>query len=262
LLPPLLLGLLLGACHGHACPTSDTPGDVARWSAELRRRAPLTLDYRADISVKRDVRDVLVDVEASRFASAFAEVMTDPARRFGLIRIDRLPEHMGKPFEVGEKFQGRYGVEGAVSEKLRGKAKAWFGDLADSEPVQSWLCAVENQHTSNFGQIRRIELAAEPGGESVLEYVYLDGTPIAGSSTFTVSAVTDPAVLARHGVAHAARLQQAFEYQERDAGTTSFFSRGGLRLHNMVVFSQAEQSAAAAGGRVLESNIPLEYRAW
>jgi hypothetical protein len=63
-------------------------------------------------------------------------------------------------------------------------------------------------------------------------------------------------------VQHAARMQQVFEYQERDGSIASFFSRGGLRLHNQVVFSQAEQSAAAAGGRVLESNIPVEYRAW
>jgi adenine deaminase len=96
----------------------------------------------------------------------------------------------------------------------------------------------------------------------VLEYIYLEGSPIAGSSTFTVSEVTDAAVLARHGVQHAARMQQVFEYQERDGSIASFFSRGGLRLHNQVVFSQAEQSAAAAGGRVLESNIPVEYRAW
>jgi hypothetical protein len=235
---------------------------VARWSAELRRREPLALDYRSEITVKRDVRDVLVDVEASRFAAAFAQVMTDPARRFGLIRVDRLPDNAGKPFELGEKFQGRYGVEGAIAEQLRGKAKAWFGDFAASDPVQDWLCAVENQHTSNFGQIRRLELSPTPGRDYVLEYVYLDGSPIAGSSTFTVTEVTDPELLARHGVQQAARLQQVFEYQERDGGFANFFSRGGLRLHNQVVYSQAEQSAAAAGGRVLESNIPVEYRSW
>jgi hypothetical protein len=263
LLAPCLPGLLLlGACHGHACPASGAPGDAARWSAELRRREPLALSYGSDISVKRDVRDVLVDVEASRFAAAFAQVMTDPERRFGLIRIDRLPEHVGNPFVVGEKFQGRYGVEGAITEQLRGKARAWFGELADSDHVQDWLCAVENQHTSNFGEIRRIELSSVPGTDSVLEYVYLDGSPIAGSSTFTVSEVTDPALLGRYGVAQAARMQQVFEYQERGASFAGFFTRGGLRLHNQVVYSQAEQSAAAAGGRVLDSNIPVEYRSW
>lgn len=259
---PCLLGLLASACHGHSCPTGDAPGDVARWSAQLRGREPLAVDYRADISVKRDVRDVLVDVEASRFAAAFAQVMTDPARRFGLIRVDRLPENQGKPFQVGEKFQGRYGLKGAVASELRGKAEAWFGEVADSEPVQRWLCAVENQHTSNFGEIRRIELTPAPGGRYVLEYVYLDGSPIAGSSTFTVSEVTDPDVLGRYGVPRAALMQQVFEYQEQDGGFASFFARGGLRLHNQVVFSQAEQSAAQAGGRVLDSNIPVEYRSW
>src|SRR5690606_24497011 len=134
-----------------ACPQSDDARDVTRWAAQLRARQRLALDPRAPISIKRDVRDVIVDVEASRLAAAFAAVMNDPERRFGLIRVDRLPENAGRPFQVGDRFQGRYELEAAARAELRGKLAGWFGDFAESEPVERFMCAVENRHTSNFG---------------------------------------------------------------------------------------------------------------
>jgi hypothetical protein len=256
------LGAFGAGCGGHACPSSSSPGDVARWAAELRAREPLRLDYGAGISVKRDMQEVVVDVEASQLAAAFQAVMSDPARRFGLIRVDRLPEDANRPFRAGDKFQGRYQLEAAAQAELRGHLQKWFGDLAQSDDVERLLCAIENQHTSDFGQIRTLEMSPAPGKPYVLEYVYLAGSPIAGSSTFWISDVGDADLLARHGVTRAALLRQVFEYQEQSGSFASFFTRGGLRLHDQVVFSQAQQSAAAAGGRILETTIPAEYRGW
>jgi len=266
-----VLGWLLGAgavaplslaCGGHACPSSSTPDDVERWGEALRAREPLRLNYGSDISVKRDVQEVLVDVEASQLAAAFQSVMSDPARRFGLIRVDRLPESSSRPFQAGDKFQGRYQLEAAAQAELRGHLRKWFGELAEGDDVERLLCAIENQHTSDFGQIRTLDMWPAPGKPYVLEYVYLDGSPIAGSSTFAISDVTDAGLLARHGVSRAALLRQVFEYQEQSGSFASFFTRGGLRLHNEVVFSQAQQSVAAAGGRILETTIPAEYQSW
>jgi hypothetical protein len=254
--------LVVAACASAPCPDSQHPKNIESWAAQLRGRNPLALDYRSDITVKRDARDMIVDVEAARLAPAFQQVMSDPTRRYGLIRVDRLPENLGKPFALGEKFQGRYEVDQAITRELHGHLRQWFGDFADSEPVQAWLCQIENGHTSDYGVISALALSAAPGQDSVLQYRYLDGSPIAGSSTFTVSDITDPALLAQHGISKGSRLRQLFEYQEQTSSFATFFTKGGLRLHNQVVYSQAEQAAAAAGGKIVASDIPVEYQRW
>lgn len=258
LLMALASALLTACCH--QCPDSRSPADVEGWERELRERVELKIDYGASITVKRDVHDVLVDVPAERYAAAFHQVMIDPQRRFGLIKVDRLRENVGKPFSQGEKFQGRYEVDAAIQARLRGKVKDWFGDIADSAVVQDWFCAIENRSTSDYGLISQLEMQPPPGKPYVLQYRYLSGSPIAGSSTFVVSDERDPEVLARHGVAQASRLRQIFEYQEKNASFASFFTKGGLRLHNQVVYSQALQAAEVAQGRVLETDIPAEYQ--
>jgi hypothetical protein len=253
---------VIAACASAPCPESEHPANVESWAAQLRDRQPLALDYRSDITVKRDLRDMIVDVEAARLAPAFQQVMSDPARRYGLIRVDRLPEQLGKPFALGEKFQGRYEVDQAIAHELHGHLRQWFGDFADSEPVHAWVCQIENGLTSDYGVISALALSPAPGQESVLQYRYLEGSPIAGSSTFTVADITDPALLAQHGISKGSRLRQLFEYQEQTSSFATFFTKGGLRLHNQVVYSQAEQAATAAGGKVVASDIPVEYQRW
>ncbi|MFO0564744.1 MAG: hypothetical protein U0263_03730 [Polyangiaceae bacterium] len=262
-----VLGALLltsaGLCNGclgcgSGCPTSEKPEQQSRWEAELSKKQPLSLSPNAEIAIKRDVHEVVVSTDAPTFAKAFHEVMRDPSRRFGLIRVDRLAKNVGRPFSLGEKFQGRYSVEGAVKKEL---GKTWaklFGELVDDDEVQELLCRIENEQTSDFGVISRLELEPSAGAPHVLEYTYLDGSPIAGSSTFQVTEVTG-AELAKVGVPKAAKLTQIFLYQERTSSFAKFFSRGGLKLHNQVVMSQAEQSATLAGAKILSSDIPKEY---
>jgi hypothetical protein len=259
----LLLGALcmLGTACGERCPTSKSPADVADWEAALRAKTPLSLNYASGISVKRDLHDVYVDVEVSRYATAFHQVMIDPERRFGLIRVDRLHENVGKPFTEGEHFQGRYDVEAAIKQQLPGKAKQWFGEFADTPEARAAICSIENADTSDYGVIAKLQLSPAPGQQYVLEYHYLSGSPIAGSSRFELSSVSDAALLAKYGVTQATRVRQIFEYQELHGSFADFFTKGGLRLHDQVVFSQAQQAAEAAGGRVLDSDIPSDYRA-
>jgi hypothetical protein len=243
---------------GTGCPTSPVPAERARWEAELAAKEPLALRPSGAIAIKRDVHVIFAGVEAAAFADAFQRVMMDPSRRYGLIRVDRLAANAGKPFAVGEKFQGRYSIEGAIARDLGARWKRIFGDLVDHDEVQDVLCGIENDRTSDYGVISRLELSPAPGHPYVLEYRYLEGSPIAGSSTFLVTEAA-PADLARLGVPKAARLEQVFTYQEQSSSFAVFFGHGGLKLHDQVVMSQARQAAELAGGRVIESDIPPEY---
>lgn len=72
-------------------------------------------------------------------------------------------------------------------------------------------------------------------------YVYLDGAPFAGSSTFTVEA-DGP---------RRARFTAVFELQERGLLGVAVLHTFGIRAHDRVVAAQAERAAARAGGRVV-----------
>jgi hypothetical protein len=245
-----LAGIGLLGCGG-SCPDAQTPGpDQSRWEQDLDRRKVLALDPRSKITIKRDVHTLVVSTDAAKLADGFHRVMRDPARRFGLIKVDRRAVNAGKPFTIGERFQGRYELDQAIAQKLEGKWREWFGDLADDPPFCELLWNIENHHTSDYGIIARLELNPPPGTDFVLAYQYLEGSPIAGSSTFVVTAVA----------ADRSRLTQIFEYQELTEDFARFFSTAGLRLHNQVVYSQVRQAAELVGAQVLETDIPREYQ--
>src|SRR5262245_31207798 len=73
----------------------------AEATRRLEGRARLPVDATRSIAVKRDVHEFVVEADAGRFAEAFREVMTDPAGMFGLIRVKRPAERMGREFSVG-----------------------------------------------------------------------------------------------------------------------------------------------------------------
>jgi hypothetical protein len=50
-----------------------------------------------------------------------------------------------------------------------------------------------------------------------------------------------------------------FVYQEQSMDFATFFTAGGLKLHNQVVYQQALQSAELLGAEILESDIPSEW---
>jgi hypothetical protein len=56
------------------------------------------------------------------------------------------------------------------------------------------------------------------------------------------------------------KVTQVFEYQELTASFALFFSSGGRKLHNGVVYNQAAQAAAVLGAKVVSSDIPEPYR--
>lgn len=249
----LLLCLLASAaCGAHSkCPSPSSAADArARWEHELDAKHVLALDPARPAAIKRDVHNFTIAADAADLARAVHEVMRDPARRFGLIRVDRKQANVGREFTLGERFQGRYQIDDAIARELHGWARRVFGDITDDRGVQELLCNIENQTTSDYGEIAVLELDPGPSGERVLAYRYLEGTPIAGSSTFIVTQLS-PGV---------SRLTQIFEYQELSTLSVSFFASGGLKLHNQVVYSQASQAADLLGVAILSSDIPAAYR--
>lgn len=55
-------------------------------------------------------------------------------------------------------------------------------------------------------------------------------------------------------------LTHVFEYREQDLNFATFFSAGGLKLHNQVVYSQTGQAAALVGAEIIVTDIPDAYQ--
>jgi hypothetical protein len=246
----LAIASVLG-CKPAACPgPQSSVASQTQWETTLDARKELVLDPSREITIKRDVHSVIVAAETDKLAQAFHEVMRDPKRRYGLIRIDRKQANIGKAFAVGERFQGRYELDEALRRNLEPWEKKIFGDFARDPGVRAILCDIENQNTSDYGIIAELNLTPKEGSDYVLSYHYLEGSPIAGSSTFVVSQVS-PGV---------SKITQVFEYQELTSSFALFFSSGGLKLHNQVVYNQALQAAEILGAKIVSSDIPEAYR--
>jgi hypothetical protein len=246
------LSVALVACTA-GCPSPESPvSSRLEWNERLQSRRELSIDASRSISVKRDVHVLRVHADADQVANAFHQVMRDPQRRFGMIQVDRPEREAGQPFQLGSRFQGRYRLE---------DGSKFLSELAKYEPAREALCAIENQNTSDYGLIAVLELPPAvrpadapahpaPGTLFVLEYRYLEGSPIAGSSRFEVRQITD----------QLSELSQIFTYQEQTAAFAAFFANGGLTLHNQVVYSQVKQTAALLGVAFEALDIPKAYQ--
>ena len=227
------------------CPKPSSPPEArAIWEAELDAKRVLALDPRGKIAIKRDVHDFIVSVDARTFADAFHGVLVDPERRFGLIEINRKRASLGEPFALGERFQGRYSLAGALRGELGESVGRLLDDLVKDPRFATIVCDIENKHLSDYGIISDLDLTPQDGKVFSFAYRYLTGSPIAGSSTFIVTQL-EPGK---------SRVTQIFEYQEQSRSFATFFATQGIQLHNRVVRSQVEQSVEVAGGKILESN--------
>jgi hypothetical protein len=250
LAPMVLFAASLAAASCGGCPSPESPAaSVEEWERRLDSRKMLELDPSSEITIKRDVHNLVVSADARPLAQAFHDVMRDSKRHFGLIRVDRKRANVDRPFTMGERFQGRYVLSDAIGEKLDARWRRVFGDLVEHDAVQRVLCAIENQATSDYGEIILLDLDPPDQEEFSMAYAYLEGSPIAGSSTFIVTQL-EPG---------RSRLTQIFLYQEKDVTFATFFASGGLKLHNQVVYSQTEQAASLIGAKIIDSDIPKEY---
>lgn len=225
--------------------------DQEDWEHRLQERAVLELAPGSTIAIKRDVRDFTVSVAARPYVDAFARAMADPERRFGGIQLMRPRHRIGRPFELGERFQGRYPLRAFLAEVLPLVGAGAQPSRAAPEQGSrvGWaavLCNLENTFVSDYGQIVELQADLLPAR---IRYVYLEGSAMAGSSTFTVRELDAGTCL----------VTQIWEYQELRRQHVAAFATYVLRLHLGVVYSQVEQAAELAGGRILTSNVPDEY---
>lgn len=226
-----------------------------RGVAKLERRALLPVDPARSIAIKRDVHEFIVEAEAEAFADAFKQVMTDPQGSFGLIRVKRPESRMGREFGVGERFQGCYSIEGAL---LKSCARGWRRAL---RPVLAWLLArrpvrwtlhrIEDALMSDYAVIDEMVLAPDlsRGEIHTLKYCYLEGTPIAGSSRFSIESLGPGRC----------KVTQIFEYQEVNGIALATFQRFGLKMHDQVVHMQIAKAAERCGAPPPVGTIPLAY---
>ncbi len=227
----------------------------SKWEQQLADKRVLPLDPAAFIAIKRDVHVCDIGAPAAAYAEAFHSTMREPGRQFGLIQVLRPTARVGQPYLLGERFQGRYNLPSALHrrvEKGLGRHTAQpLGHLLHASPIERVLHGVGDAAASDFGIIDRLELTPEPDGPEryAFRYRYLEGSPIAGSSTFIVEPLS----------AKTCRLTQVFEYQEISLGVAAFFSIYGLKLHNQVVYSQALESAKRIDARILSTDIPDTY---
>lgn len=242
---------LLSGCS-EACPYPQSPvKDRAEWAAELAVRKRLVTDGSRPITIKRDVHSFELPADADDVARRFHEVMRTPGLKFGMIEIDRPEAERGQPFHLSSRFQGRYVIE---------DSNPVLQHLAQWQPAKQAFCAVSNQTTSDYGviveldlppQVRPVDAPAHPapGTVFVLEYAYLVGSPIGGSSRFEVTQLSD----------NRSRLTQIFTYQETNASFAAFFANGGLTLHKQVVSSQVAKTAHALGVAIIATDMPAAY---
>lgn len=226
-----------------------------RAQRRLAARQVLSLNQRRTIAIKRDVHEFVVRAGADRFATGFRAVMTDPTAMFGLIRVRRPAERMGSEFEVGERFQGCFSIErailGALEKRNLERARATAARLLALPGAARFITWVEDTMLSDYAEIEEIVLEPDRdrGERHRLRYRYLDGTPIAGSSVFTIEDLGDDRCL----------VKQIFEYQEVNGTALATFQRIGLKYHDQVVHMQIHRAAAHVGATVESSTIPAAY---
>lgn len=201
----------------------------------------LPLDPGHTIAIKRGTHTIDVAASAAALMPAFQAVMEDPQRRFGLIQLLRTGDKRGRPFTVGERFQGRYVLDGALSPRVAG--------LLRSLEVSPPLDTLEDRVLSDYGVITELALDPPPGHPYRLRYEYLEGTPIAGSLVIEC-ADTGPSTC---------RFSQTTEYQEAGIGVLVAYGTAVIKMHNRVFYEMVRQSAERVGAEVLGSDIPEAY---
>lgn len=228
-------------------------GQVDRASTSLVHRRRLDLDPGRNMAIKRDTREFEVSVPAELFARSFAECMADPGRRFGPSRVVREADRFGHPFRVGERFQGRFDLavlrEGR-QERSRRLAKL-LGNIAKVCQMGAPSGAVsrffEDQLSSIYAEITELQLSQLPAR---VTYSYLEGTPMAGASSFEIDAL----------LPELCRVKHVFEFQEVNTFAAVCLTTTILQLHLNVVWHQIDAVASANGGQVLRCDIPELYR--
>jgi hypothetical protein len=218
---------------------------------EVYQRPILRLDPAGSIAIKRDVHNFEIDADAIPFAQAFHTAMHQPQAEFGLVRVVRTRAETGTPFALNERFQGQYQIDEALVRDHRSGFVGWLEKVAaktlDALHLEGLLDTIEDKLASDYGVITSFDLTSAT--LPTMTYEYLEGSPIAGSSTFQVQQLAPGRC----------RFTQIFTYQEQHLDFLFFFSTQGLKLHDQVVYAQVETTAKALGVAFRNLDMPNEY---
>jgi hypothetical protein len=196
-----------------------TAGALSAGAAlRLSRRRPLAVDLDRAAALKRNVHEFVVGAPADRVAEALMQVLAEPGP-IGPLEIKRRPEQVGRPFTAGERFHGCLHLLGAFG---RTRPGAWLEDTL----------------MSDYAEIVFLEPRR-------MSYRYLEGSPIAGRSTFELDDLP----------AGRSRLRVIFEFQERGGAAVTLLHRFGIRLHDEVTGQQIERAARRLGVPLISSTV-------
>ena len=212
-----------------AAARDGAPKRGARGELALAARAVLPLDPDAHVAIKRDVRSLEVLAGARDVASALHDAIVASPASFGPMRLVRCEASVGEPLAVGERFEEHYSDERDVVRPL-------------------------HERLTRFGEIVELALPREGAAGSEreqyrLRHRFLQGSPIAGTSTYLVEPL-------REG---SCRVVNVLEYQERQPRLVRWFGTRGLKAHHLVVYAQVRRAADAIGSRVLATDLPCGH---
>jgi hypothetical protein len=194
---------------------------LPRAARHLAGRAPLALDPRRAIAIKRCEHVIAVDVDADALAAALRALLAEPGARFGRIKVKRPAHRVGQPFAAGERFAGCAALDLPLPERVR----AWLEDHLLSDPAEIDLL-----------DARRFR------------YRYLRGAPLAGSTDLRI----EPA-------GAGCRVVLLFEYQEVSLLAIAVLHTFALGWHDQAVYWQVHEAARRAGGAITSSTIHPAY---
>jgi hypothetical protein len=209
-------------------------------------RTVLPFDPGSGIAIKREVHEIVVAAPARPFIDSLTQVLLDPERRYGLIRVMFPPGLAAGELRPGVRFQGRYELELAAGE-IDGPLRRPLQLLCGAPWVRAALGRVGDAVISNYAELTELQL--DPAPVARMKYVYLRGTPIAGSSTYLIRPLADEMCC----------FTQVFEYQEINRLAHATFGTFGLRHHDRAVYAQVHHAARRLGARVVSTTLPAAY---
>lgn len=210
----------------------DRPTDAEACRSPMPERR-LPLDPQNAVSIKRDVRQFLVGCPARRFVDGFRKVLSFH-EDFGIFLIER--QNPANLFKKGDRFKGTIQMTNGLEMKLRAlRPPPRLGAAAWRAILEAAITRFRDEPPADYGEVTRMDLSVSGG---LVRYDYLEGTPVAGHSVFSVAPADE---------SERCRVTQTFVYQEQDLLTVNSFGTIGLYVHNLVVETEIELTARNLG---------------
>jgi hypothetical protein len=204
----------------------------------LAARGVLALDARRSIAIKRNQHEVVLAAPIDDVVATLSAQLSRPGASFGVIDVRRAAARVGKPFELGERFESVVCIERLLTGRL-GLLGRWLEPVLRS---RAWAFIAE-RFIGDFAEVSLLELSG-PGPRRV-RYRYLEGCPMAGDSEYLVEALGPDRT----------RVRVTFTFQELGALAITILHRFGLRVHDDAVRAQITAVAEQLGVEIVSSTM-------